>query len=132
MPPLVIWPQLDRPLHLETSTPGRWFTGKTSEFDYAWPRRRAGARNSSASSLRAGLSVRPWPRLRGGKSPHWPGSHGPAAEDETKSRRAGKARGQAGKTLDSRLERDGRDAVQAVVLTQREQVLGFGREGVYV
>jgi len=57
---------------------------------------------------------------------------GPAAEDETKSRRAGKAREQAGKTLDSRLERDGRDAVQAVVLTQREQVLGFGREGVYV
>jgi hypothetical protein len=33
----VIWPQLDRPLQLETSTPARWFTAKTSEFDYARP-----------------------------------------------------------------------------------------------
>jgi hypothetical protein len=29
--------QLDLPLHLETSTPARWFTAKTSEFDYGRP-----------------------------------------------------------------------------------------------
>jgi hypothetical protein len=29
--------QFDRPLHLETSTPARWFTAKTSEFDYGRP-----------------------------------------------------------------------------------------------
>jgi hypothetical protein len=29
--------QFDRPLHLETSTPARWFTAETSEFDYGRP-----------------------------------------------------------------------------------------------
>ena len=28
--------QPDRPYKWETSTPARWFTAKTSEFDYAW------------------------------------------------------------------------------------------------
>src|SRR5580704_16263930 len=36
-----------------------------------------------------------------------------------------------GETLDGRVERDGRDVVQAVGLAQREQMLGFGREGVH-
>ena len=35
------------------------------------------------------------------------------------------------KALDGWLERDGRDAVQTMGLTQREQVLGFGCEGVH-
>ena len=35
------------------------------------------------------------------------------------------------KALDGWFERDGRDAVQTMGLTQRKQVLGFGREGVH-
>ena len=46
-PPGVIQPQLDRPLYLETSTPARRFTAKTSEFDN--PSRRRALRPDLAS-----------------------------------------------------------------------------------
>src|SRR5689334_18603327 len=101
----------------------RWFTAKTSEFDYAQAAPGAG----SAGSVRD-AAVRAMPRLprRGpttarGASARRPGGAG----DRSAGGQGSSAR------LGCRVVRDGRDVVEAVRLPQGEQALGFGGEGVY-